>query len=1218
MTTAPAASPDFLIDWRAAHSATEQWLGSNFTDSGALGRLVDALRRLLVRSPEQAGEVLKLALSTTTVLRVRGESEALGQVARIGLDAALIQDGEADPVQVALLALAAAEAMDDLGDPHGSTAAMRFAEESAARLPEEDALRSYVHLCLAAYGAASLEAVLETEQAARVYTEALAEADSLLVDGRPGKELIAKVLTALYGDVSAVLPDGEGLAQEHLTGQLHDLVVGATLGLARCGLEPGGATDGVPAGEALALCAELGIPHGTHPFDLRELVIALPPEEAVEAVEALLAAAGDEPWIADPKGWTAVLRAAEARSRARAGDLAGAQERIALAMSATFETSEALTWAVVTADAMLIDSKRSGSFTQGLVDGFLTAYGGLGVAHQPRARQMRIKAAFDEPIGALTAWAAERYEADSETSPFLSLVIDAERRPEHTPVRPATVPSSYPEDERARSALRYATDTLRRIQVALAASSDAAVLVVQPLGDESLFVAVTGSELRVTLGGSGYARAAAELVEAMRDDLDAVLDGFELGGDGAVDAAGRRAYAEIPATIRGVLDEREVLLVVPDFKAEASGMPYELLHDGSGFLGERKLVARFGSLAALARELELPAAGTQAQRALVVAADHVRGYPELLFAAPETEAIRAILGEANWDAPDLRAEELDTKLVLTGGELASLVHLAGHGDAVAGEEALLLSDTERLTVSEIERRPLPRLALSFVNACSLGRTRYVGGGVSRGIANALHRAGAPTVVANTLPVEDRSASQLALAFYRHLREQPVGEALRLARLEMHAAGVAPASWGATMLIGNPSHTPGADGAVGGGEPRPWPTTFQELQEQLAGAGGEPVPDDPRASAATLLEAELATLDPAEPPSAEHLEILRQVADSLGYLAAAALVEYQAVQALEQDGAPASEVARVVGRLAPILETLEGDDEIWGRMRVEVQALAKRGRLAGGGREIRVYNAATGEETEDADAIRDVLLASQAEVETREGEVGSREPERDVDDVLWNALILGHRLKLGHTPAAVFYTRTLARKLAELGALGSGSETDAARVALGVLTFLWDRQSRTHLARELVVGGAGVLRTGIEAAAADSGPPEELSRHLGDVLDSLLAAPGGDTEALASASTETIEELLDGVAEDGPAEVALRSAWAYGAVLERNTFSAMAGSLGLERRARLERLYDGLATRAEERLSDWLVKGFEPVRSEGMGALTRWRYPPTQEEDSEPA
>lgn len=177
------------------------------------------------------------------------------------------------------------------------------------------------------------------------------------------------------------------------------------------------------------------------------------------------------------------------------------------------------------------------------------------------------------------------------------------------------------------------------------------------------------------------------------------------------------------------------------------------------------------------------------------------GETPLQFVDTEIRAVSGALRDQMWDVAELNEADADPQAVLQLRPMAHLIHIACHGEASAGAEALVLGGGARLTALEfITRHPVR--CVTYLNACSLAPGRYLGGGVSRGIAYAFARAGAPVVLANLLPVEEKSTAQLAEVFYLAANHLPVGDALRHARQLLHSM-VGPALWSSTVLLGDP-------------------------------------------------------------------------------------------------------------------------------------------------------------------------------------------------------------------------------------------------------------------------------------------------------------------------------------------------------------------------------------------------------------------------------
>jgi hypothetical protein len=227
-----------------------------------------------------------------------------------------------------------------------------------------------------------------------------------------------------------------------------------------------------------------------------------------------------------------------------------------------------------------------------------------------------------------------------------------------------------------------------------------------------------------------------------------------------------------------------------------ASLPFELMHDGRGALGERFGLARHVVVGP--REVGREAAG----RALVVC--DPRG--DLIGAYHEGLTVRDELCAMGFSV-DLRSTEVTALDVLRLLRDYELVHFAGHGERPAGERGgaargWWLKD-EVLTgvmLSELAGgRPLP--ALVFSNAC---RSLVADG--SGGLAQGLVRGGARHVIGTTHEVPDEVAALFALLFFERLGAGlPIGLAVRDARLGLKERyGASSIYGGAWVLFGEAS------------------------------------------------------------------------------------------------------------------------------------------------------------------------------------------------------------------------------------------------------------------------------------------------------------------------------------------------------------------------------------------------------------------------------
>jgi len=229
-------------------------------------------------------------------------------------------------------------------------------------------------------------------------------------------------------------------------------------------------------------------------------------------------------------------------------------------------------------------------------------------------------------------------------------------------------------------------------------------------------------------------------------------------------------------------------------------VPWEMAHDGRGYLGQRFAIGRLVS----ARSDESPAdrvvAFSGAGHALVVS----NPAGDLEEAAREGAAVAVVLAQGfagevrHLEGPVTRAAFLDA---LVG---CRWLHFAGHGRPLSDGKQGGLQLADGLVAPDQVVRAVGATApqLVFVNACHAS----TGGGwteTARGVynlASALLTRGTRHYLAPLWQIPDDDALTFALRFYEQLlAAQPVGEAMRLARNQLKA----PAAAGGYALYGEP-------------------------------------------------------------------------------------------------------------------------------------------------------------------------------------------------------------------------------------------------------------------------------------------------------------------------------------------------------------------------------------------------------------------------------
>lgn len=141
-----------------------------------------------------------------------------------------------------------------------------------------------------------------------------------------------------------------------------------------------------------------------------------------------------------------------------------------------------------------------------------------------------------------------------------------------------------------------------------------------------------------------------------------------------------------------------------------------------------------------------------------------------------------------------------------------VLHLALHGlvDPIFPDRSALVFAPTKNDDGYLEARDIRNLHLRAdlvsLSACNTG----VGPASSAGVESlhsAFIEAGADTVVSSLWELDDDRADTLMKSFYRHLRDEDKGLALRRAELELMEKNASPYYWAAFEVVGNPSGSP---------------------------------------------------------------------------------------------------------------------------------------------------------------------------------------------------------------------------------------------------------------------------------------------------------------------------------------------------------------------------------------------------------------------------
>ncbi len=306
-------------------------------------------------------------------------------------------------------------------------------------------------------------------------------------------------------------------------------------------------------------------------------------------------------------------------------------------------------------------------------------------------------------------------------------------------------------------------------------------------------------------------RVADDVVRLLIDQVGAAIEAGGRRSQGGhalpfVDTGKALFDALLPSATPGVRDLRDAVrsLATPLLlSTNDPDIPWELMHDGDGFLGTKHSLGR--SL----RDAWDPgrsgaAIRTERERRCLLVADPTGDLPSAL---EEASALRRQFADRGISCECLAGDEATFEAVLNRlvGSEFSMFHYAGH---VAVEEdpeeyALALAGRRTLRSSAIER--LTRAPeVVFLNGCWSAQ-------MVEGITRAFLRAGSRLVLGSLFAAPSRGASSFSQAFYSVFFEgESAGEALRSARKAGRETSNSDAAWACFVMYGDPRFSLGAD------------------------------------------------------------------------------------------------------------------------------------------------------------------------------------------------------------------------------------------------------------------------------------------------------------------------------------------------------------------------------------------------------------------------
>jgi CHAT domain-containing protein len=944
-------------------SAFSRWAGSAFQDVGSLAEAANALQSLLERCPDYAPEIECLASIACFASRRGNVPHLIATLATTGLEAGAMVVGDehsSKPSAILLLSLAEAERIAERR-LEGLEALRRLKNRLDAS-PVSDALGPWISARLHVLLGELHELGLELELARQAYATAVAEIEPVLADAGKREAFRRAWAEALMDPFAGVTLALDDVALP----ELNTLAIASAIGLARSiGAHTAQDERAAAARRAWHVIETVGPSPDLSPFDVIPIIAAVSSDEAVRFAAALLAALDQQrsrlAMASVPEGFTdpaaiaivqdAQCREAERLDRQRPAYVVAGKLGLALALRSEGDprAQSTVTDAISTAVesrlgaplvcalglGLEITAARERTGAGGLMRAFLIALAAELESDPKFFATPRFRVLLDGAAATAASLVLDELGNgnDAGARRRASAILDLLRRPDPPPAQTLMPPPARKTDVRAQDdATLLVADTVGRIRVALREREDSVALVMQSLGTEVTFLVLESDDrpIQHVVAGSEYRLASAALAEvangAKRRTLPRGNDPETVVAD-----AGRRAFHALPQSIQQAIATHRTILLAPDFRGREDVVPFELMHDGTAYLSATRILARFTSLAHMASTLDTRVLSSPRRRALVTAAPVVEGYDPLDLAALEQEEIVSTLQQRGFDVPTIDAARLSAGFYTERLGYVDVLHVSGHGESGAGMECLVLPKKQRLTVDDLLERPQYRVPFVYLNTCNLGQTRYLGAGVSRGLAYAFSELGAPAVVAHTAPVSDSVAMRLAVAFYDSVTERSVGEAMLEARRALLDDGEPPWAWASTILLGDPDHsvvgTRSRDLHDLGSDVLDAYMTIEnngsnQVAAMKAALNALRERDNPRIEAAVGVVRTLADVqDLHDPAQAAALDRAIRAADALGHLPARALLRFvKAVNAVDTETREQQALFKDAIRfLAPLVE-----------------------------------------------------------------------------------------------------------------------------------------------------------------------------------------------------------------------------------------------------------------------------------------------------------
>jgi CHAT domain-containing protein len=266
----------------------------------------------------------------------------------------------------------------------------------------------------------------------------------------------------------------------------------------------------------------------------------------------------------------------------------------------------------------------------------------------------------------------------------------------------------------------------------------------------------------------------------------------------------RKLYDWLLRPVEAELKRQDVttIVFVPD--GPLRNIPLSVLHDGNQSIIEKYAIATIQGLGFAS----VPNKATEKPTGMLMAglSESVQGYAALTNVLDEVKGIRQSFSGASLINSDFKVQNVKEQLDMMP---YPLIHIASHGEFTGNSRNnYILTWDGRMTLDHLDRfirnntirkTPVELLSLS---AC---KTAAGDDRASLGLAGLAVKSGARTAVASLWDIDDKSTSELFVAFYRNIKEGVDinrAEALRQAQLEIKKHYDHPYFWSPFLLIGN--------------------------------------------------------------------------------------------------------------------------------------------------------------------------------------------------------------------------------------------------------------------------------------------------------------------------------------------------------------------------------------------------------------------------------